>query len=156
VTAIPLVAGKGVRLTADTVNNRWVAEADETVLWEGNTPIGYGGSATVSESLTNFDRIRIYYSLENGTQKSHIYCHEMQITGTDSTIAFGGCYQRYSDGKFNFGMINLSYDDTTLSVTILNCARYNMNNATPIDWGTNASNLAYIHKIVGVNRIASN
>ena len=33
VTAVPVVAGKGVRLVADTENNRWVVEADETVLW---------------------------------------------------------------------------------------------------------------------------
>ena len=32
VTAVPVVAGKGVRLREDTENNRVVAEADETVL----------------------------------------------------------------------------------------------------------------------------
>ena len=156
VTAVPVVAGNGVRIVADTQNNRFVVEADETVLWEGDSPIAYGGNGTVSESLTNFERIRVYYSLENGTSRNHIYCQEMRITGSDSVIAFGGCFQRYTDGKFNFGMINMTYNDTTLEVSIANCARYNMNDATPINWGTNASNFAYIHKIVGVNRIASN
>lgn len=154
---VDVVAGPGIVIDNPDGNTLRISAAfGETLLWKGNTPIGYGGSATVSESLTNFDHIRIYYSLENGTSRNHIYCHEMQITGTDSVIAFGDCYQRYSDGKYNFGMINLSYDDTTLEVSIANCARYNMNDVTPINWGINASNYAYIYKIVGVNRIATN
>lgn len=35
VTAVPIVAGKGVRLVADTQNNRWVVEADDS--WEDVT-----------------------------------------------------------------------------------------------------------------------
>ena len=62
VTAVPVVAGKGVRLVADTVNNRFVAEADETVLWEGTGwSVGdTGQSLTLSESPLNFETIRVY------------------------------------------------------------------------------------------------
>jgi hypothetical protein len=64
VTAIPLVAGKGVRLTADTVNNRWIVEADETVLWEGTVPSTSGSNLNytipLSEAITNFEIIRVF------------------------------------------------------------------------------------------------
>lgn len=68
VTAVPIVAGKGVRLVADTENNRWLVEADETVLWNDTSWITAGdatagtNSGTLSEAITNFERIRIYYS----------------------------------------------------------------------------------------------
>ena len=55
VTAVPVVAGKGVRLVADTVNNRWVVEADETVLWEGT--LAPENTASLSETITNFENI---------------------------------------------------------------------------------------------------
>lgn len=59
VTAVPVVAGKGVRLVADTENNRIVAEADETVLWSGT---GNGNTLTLSESPKNFERIKVLFS----------------------------------------------------------------------------------------------
>lgn len=58
VTAVPVVAGKGVRLVADTENNRWVVEADETVLYSnasGST------TPTLSETPHNFERCRVTY-----------------------------------------------------------------------------------------------
>ena len=64
VTAVPLVAGKGVRLVADTVNNRWVVEADETVLWDGNGTPAVTGNIGLSESVNNFERVRITFSSE--------------------------------------------------------------------------------------------
>ena len=56
VTAVPVVAGKGVRLVADTETNRWVVEADETVLFENAS-----GATTVnlSESIYNFERVAV-------------------------------------------------------------------------------------------------
>ena len=43
VTAVPVVAGHGVRIVPDTVNNRFVVELDETVLYEGVPGTAYGG-----------------------------------------------------------------------------------------------------------------
>lgn len=62
VTAVPVVAGKGVRLVADTENNRWVVEADETVLWEnasGSAPSAL--PVTLSEATSNFEIVRFYF-----------------------------------------------------------------------------------------------
>lgn len=58
VTAVPVVAGKGVRLVADTENNRVVAEADETVLWSGSQELTLNTEITLSETYKNFERIR--------------------------------------------------------------------------------------------------
>lgn len=57
VTAVPIVAGTGVRLVADTQNNRWLVEADETVLFESATA---ATSGSLSESPANFEKIRVY------------------------------------------------------------------------------------------------
>lgn len=57
VTAVPVVAGTGVRFVADTQNNRVVAEVDETVLFESNTA---ATSGVLSESPANFEKIRVY------------------------------------------------------------------------------------------------
>ena len=69
VTAVPVVAGKGVRLVADTENNRWVVEADETVLWEGTVPSTDGQNLnytiTLSEAITNFEIIRVFLDDRN-------------------------------------------------------------------------------------------
>ena len=59
VTAVPVVAGKGVRLVADTENNRWVVEADETVLWSGSLG-ATGSSQALSESIYNFNAIEVH------------------------------------------------------------------------------------------------
>lgn len=128
---------------------------DETVLYDGeSSPMTYGGSATVSESLTKFDRIRVYYGGENPSTRNHRNVAEIQVTGSDTLIALGSVFSRYNDGKYNFALLNLSYNDSTLSVCLQACARYNMNAATPIDWGANTTSFSCIYKIVGIHRIA--
>ena len=54
VTAVPLVAGNGVRLTADTVNNRWIAEIDSDFIVTTEETVGsYSvGNSDVSVSKT--------------------------------------------------------------------------------------------------------
>lgn len=72
VTAIPVVAGNGVRLVADTDNNRFVVEADETVLYEGVPGTAYGGSIVISEPITNFRSYKIYLINTERQQQSVI------------------------------------------------------------------------------------
>lgn len=54
VTAVPLVAGNGVRLTADVENNRWVAEIDDDFIVTTEETVGtYSvGSSDVNISKT--------------------------------------------------------------------------------------------------------
>ena len=55
VTAVPVVAGTGVRFVKDVENNRVVAEVDETLLYSNGTT----ASATLSETAANFEKLRI-------------------------------------------------------------------------------------------------
>ena len=60
VTAVPVVAGHGVRLVADTENNRWVVESDETVLWDTKIQAVPNAEITLSELASNFERIKVW------------------------------------------------------------------------------------------------
>lgn len=64
VTAVPVVAGTGVRFREDVENNRVIAEADETVLWEDTITVSGHSNVNVtfelSESILNFERIEVY------------------------------------------------------------------------------------------------
>ena len=153
VTAVPVVAGKGVRFVEDVENNRVVAELDETVLWEGDdTSATVCSTFTLSEYASNFERIMFYgYSYQNtrvlyecpgpknstsplsvsytyycaGNDNNPSQCRQANYTTTD------GLTYNISTGKFVYGTD----------------ARYS---------GGNTTQGASIYKIIGVNRIASN
>ena len=94
VTAVPVVAGKGVRLTADTENNRIVAEADETVLWDGNGTPATVSNLGLSESVYNFERVRITFSSDSpgsGSGNKNIQDVERPTANGDwFTVIFSG------------------------------------------------------------------
>lgn len=158
VTAVPVVAGKGVRLVADTENNRWVVEADETVLWENNrawigtdTSLGTN-SGTLSETLSNFERIRVYFARKNdGTLPSD------NIAELDSTqIAnFGGIY--FSGSCIQSGSSNWFFCHTFLSVSGLTFTETLGGQWSQANGTINKTQI-FLHpyKIVGIHRIASN
>lgn len=146
VTAVPIVAGKGVRLVADTQNNRWVVEADETVLWEG-TKSAVNDTITLSEAASNFDTIR-FYAHNNDAQEPWLFVGKIT---TQSAIQVVG----YSSGNtwdYQWGSIKLgiSSSNTLLSI-VKNACFYLLNNSIG-----KSNDLCVITKIVGVNRIASN
>ena len=65
VTAVPVVAGKGVRFVEDVPNNRVVAEVDETVLWEGDANTnGTTKVGDLSESINNFEYYEVHAAFE--------------------------------------------------------------------------------------------
>ena len=143
VTAIPVVAGKGVRLVADTENNRIVAEADETVLFNGTA----AASVTCSESVSNFERIQIWVNVNSdGSRKASIEL----IPGYESEYLF---YSGIANNLMHLygGVITAS--STTVAV---NQGRHMWVSTG----GSNVSSEAQtrnIYKIVGINRIrASN
>ena len=75
VTAVPVVAGKGVRLVADTENNRFVAEVDETVLYQNDNPsqILSDTNLTLSESYLNFEKIKLELHASAGSTANAAY-----------------------------------------------------------------------------------
>ena len=148
VTAVPVVAGKGVRLVADTENNRWVVEADETVLWEGAAT---NNDTDLSETANNFERIRIYFNNDGSIHNSV----EVLVTGSSQyiTLIAGTVYA--SSQYFKYGSCIL--DGTTLK-------KGSTSSATIYKSGTGTGNAQagyetfnlFWYKIVGVNRIVSN
>ncbi len=144
VTAVPVVAGKGVRLVADTQNNRWVVEADETVLWEG-TPTT---SMALSETPENFEYLRIYLTSESGIKLVCI------AAATTTYLTYGILH--YDSGAVNVMQeITAAYTSTNgTTFNLVKSARRWYNGSSV---GGNVSVAAsYITKIVGINRIASN
>lgn len=157
VTAVPVVAGKGVRLVADTVNNRFVVEADETVLFDSNgTPVL---NPTLSELPTNFERIRIVYGSGNSSTVGNnigIETIDVQVSLINSysngslflTYCFSGdvsAKQPQVVAAYYTGVKTISWNCSWATYGRL----YSGTKTESTDW-------IRIHRIVGVNRIASN
>lgn len=141
VTAVPVVAGKGVRLVADTENNRWVVEADETVLWEGNLWDGQTTTANLSEAASNFEYIRVYG-----------VAHEQNVRQVTTMIQGSGenYVSLHSGNVWYTTKVTFGTGSTTL---VLNGHNNYWLSGTTLNSGTDG---VMIKKLVGVNRIASN
>ena len=147
VTAVPVVAGKGVRLVADTENNRWVVEADETVLWEGAP----ANSVTLSESMNNFEFIDVYERWDNASVNSTV--HRIYLEGRTNAIL------NFSIGTNSWYLVvqKLDLNGTSLSVNSVHSIHGSTYTSTDIMHESNTTLLKNtIVKVVGVNRIASN
>ena len=152
VTAVPVVAGKGVRIVPDVENNRFVVEADETVLWEGfKTDIPNTGvsSYTLSELASNFERIKIMYVLQSNSWTQTNYGN----SGCGSVEFVYGRSNTYIHSVMNGSSSTDSFTLYDIDTNI-----YNMNTLT---WGVKsvlrgqASNGFWFHitKIIGIHRI---
>ena len=147
VTAVPVVAGKGVRLVADTENNRWVVEADETVLWEGegivsNFPI------TLSESITNFERVRVYVKWHPTLAAAYQSIEYMVSSAND---VWQGMLSAILDANsFYQSFFTLTVSNGTSVEYTYGRLRSNYSSEQ-----TNEKQATF-YKIIGINRIASN
>ena len=142
VTAVPVVAGKGVRIVPDTVNNRFVVEADETVLYEN----GSSSSATLSETSDNFEKLEVWvYTNAFNT----IRCPVSIPSGKKGTANFiGGS----GSNMYHFYACTISVSGTTVS-TENGCHRwFAISGGTGV--GTEGEALC-IEKVIGINRISS-
>lgn len=148
VTAVPVVAGKGVRLREDVENNRVVAEVDETVLWTGDTGMIIGsssGSCSLSESAFNFEKIGIY-AIGSVVACIELHCFEI---GT-SPMTFGLVVSQYESNETIFNdacVIGLS--GSTLSYSNGSRTELKTTIAHRNDRGPK------IVKIVGINRLSA-
>lgn len=151
VTAVPVVAGKGVRLVADTENNRWVVEADETVLWDGTELAG--NTVTLSESAANFEYLGVYVNIEGSVLTAPMLYKALQCDTEQfgTVIRPGGdvCksitapeYQLYSWG----GEVAIK----GTSCQIGNFYRFHFNGGGLID----STNLVRLFRVVGINRVS--
>ena len=159
VTAVPVVAGKGVRLVADTENNRWVVEADETVLWSGfksDIPSTGISAYTLSELATNFETVRIEYVLQdNSTPASNTgnkgvgtVFYEMSNEFSRS-VTYIHCVMNGSSSDTNFNLYDIDTNISNMDTLIWNVK-------SVLRGQTNNGVWFHITKIVGIHRIASN
>ncbi len=151
VTAVPVVAGKGVRLVADTENNRWVVEADETVLWTGSLN-ATGTSESLSESIFNFERIRIYcWPNKSSTSSRAAQIFEFSLPTLTNSAFFYCRTENLESGVYYSEIIYVNVSNGT-SFQLAQGHRWQDNTQTKsID-----SYRGEVFKIVGINRIASN
>lgn len=154
ITAVPVVAGNGVRFVQDVQNNRVVAEADETVLWEGTGwSVGDTGQTfTLSESPLNFETIRVYGYRPLGTGSnvySAVFSEEFDpnLLSTNSITSVMMSYSINNNGNRIIGGMGIS-GVTGTSWTEAGGFHFA---------GGSLSNgeYAHVHKVVGINRIAS-
>jgi hypothetical protein len=149
VTAVPVVAGKGVRLVADTVNNRWVVEADETVLWDSasGSLITTGATFNLSESYKNFERIRIVAARVTLGVVSEYYT----ALGSESANMWISSSQTASDGNLLIDSATLEFTSNTV-ITVLGIVRKVLSAS---NHSTSTSSPMTLYKVIGINRVAS-
>lgn len=140
VTAIPVVAGTGVRFVEDVPNNRVVAEVDETVLWEGSD-----SSASLSESYKNFERIRVVYNTNDNAVYDTVFYSAQ--SGTSFTVNVSNCNStqtQYKMARYTIASQSLTFHSaSTISFTDSGFASRSTTN--PIT----------LIKVVGINRISA-
>ena len=154
VTAVPVVAGKGVRIVPDVENNRFVAEADETVLWEGDTGAiidSTNGSVPLSETVMNFEKIRLY--VQGSALNSGGSIIDVTIGSTDPLSFMPLSLTYTNDGSSMFtDCCVVQFSGTTF--TYKTGFRIAISNAPALSRQSNRG--MKIIKVVGINRIASN
>lgn len=134
-----ITAGNGIKVTTPSAGQIQVA-ADETVLYTGN-----GSSVILSESITNFDRIRITWehNFNNTTINHHVF--EYQVPSNEF-LAYGGRTTGNGITVFITGW-TIASDNKTLSRTQSKYIPITSTVGTPVD----NINL-YPIKVVGINR----
>ena len=151
VTAVPVVAGKGIRFVEDVENNRVVAEVDETVLWEGTETLSTNQEITLSEFATNFERIRVYG--ESWNTWSPVLWGEILMTtrGNAYHVSLATSYLGSNGAAIRFVQAVFEFNDNKMTVT--NAGLFSIQ-GTAVASGSPSNTL--ITKIIGINRIANN
>lgn len=147
----PLVAGKGVRIVDDYANNRYVVEADETVLWENSSGKSPGTTddfpITLSEDISHFERVKFYWQTFNSSYNNHMISEKMTDLG--GFVLEGAIYNSSNDSSYSL-LWTMSVSGTTLSHV---ACKYN-------NWANNtvSGGAAFVrlYKVVGVNRVSGN
>lgn len=155
VTAVPIVAGKGVRLVADTQNNRWVVEADETVLWNDTTPPALGDTITLSEVITNFEKIEFHWASGN-----YQMIDSINTTGMYGELALDLIHGAGVNNVW-VQVLNLTVNITNKTIAFSRARNFNFGSFTSTTWSNPASTIVLgdsykLLYIKGINRIASN
>lgn len=148
--ALPVSGGPGIKFRMD--NGTLIAEADETMLWSGDAL-----SATLSESLTNFESVRVYAHWEyNGGIEARTMT---EIPGTASsfnlfTITPAGTTSQATNASV-YSLASI-YNVAGLNLTPINKSRIQYAAAEgSISCNTYSNtDVLKLTKVLGINRIA--
>lgn len=155
---VDIVAGPGIVIDNPDGNTLRVSlrEDYEEVLYAASTDSGTKLSVndyiTLSESLTHFEKVKIYYTM----QKSWGGClsHEFfKVSGDQRIVLEQLWFREQSDYNNYWQTITFSkYSDTNLTITLVDSSQRPL---LQNSWATTGLSLT-VFKVVGINRIASN
>jgi hypothetical protein len=128
---------------------------DETVLWEG-TLNTLNSDVSCSESIYNFERIKVFYRLvaDNTVQGVGVYEFEPSEISSANFTSFGAFYL-ISNGWYGWWLCRLAVTDSN-KIKITKTENSWGNGESPTSSSVDSSTVGYIYKIVGIHRIASN
>ena len=155
-TPVDIVAGPGIVIDnpdGNTLRVSMAADYEEalyTAATDAGTTLSVNGYITLSESLTHFEKVKIYFALQpswGGKLSSEIY----KVSG-DQRIVLEQLWYREQSGYNNYWQtITFSkYDDANLKITLIDGSQRPLLNTA---WGTTGLTLT-IYKVVGINRIS--
>ena len=153
---VDIVAGPGIVVDnpdGNTLRVSMAADYEEalyTAATDAGTTLSVNGYITLSESLTHFEKVKIYFALQpswGGKLSSEIY----KVSG-DQRIVLEQLWYREQSGYNNYWQtITFSkYDDANLKITLIDGSQRPLLNTA---WGTTGLTLT-IYKVVGINRIS--
>ncbi len=130
---------------------------DETVLWDGSTT-GSDGNITLSESMTNFERIGIFFSIGSAyEQGTYWYGGKWQFFETgDLSITKKFCISDNmnngdSANTLNFKNQSYAVSNDNLTFTLARSTQLYYNGSS---WAVSTTAKSKIYKVVGIHRIA--
>lgn len=155
---VDIVAGPGIVIDNPDGNTLRVSlrEDYEEVLYAASTDAGttlsVNGYITLSESLTHFEKVKIYYALQQSWGGA--VSHEIYKVSGDQRIVLEQLWFREQSGYNNYWQtITFSkYSDTNLTITLVDGSQRPL---LQNSWGSTGLTLT-VFKIVGVHRIANN
>lgn len=155
VTAVPVVAGKGVRFVEDTENNRVVAEVDETVLWEVEgtpTSITSDTNLTLSESVFNFERVKIYFLTSYGASYNQSNSVEAFVISNSFEV---GVYPTYSGSAMSIDQNSFVFSTSATTTCTVKSSNKRTDISSSGSFSSTSNRGVKPLRIVGINRVSA-
>ena len=143
-------AGPGIKI--DNVHK--TVSVDETVLYaaptDAGTTLSLDDYVTLSESMTHFEKVRIYYAVQKAWAGKQVF--EAYMVDGDLKVNLHNVWYREQSG-FNVWYETFTYNkytDSDLKFTQSGGVQRAILNST---WNTTSGLTTIVYKIVGINRI---
>jgi hypothetical protein len=150
VTAVPVVAGKGVKFVKDVENGRVVAKIDEVVIFDGHLP-ARGNTITFDEPFTNFEYIRVIFGLDN--LASTLYRTEFLSKTKIALCIAGWAYNWMWEGYIK---LDATTDSKVWTYSANTLIEYRNDSTSTYIYNNESTYISSdkTFKIIGINRIA--